>query len=75
MPTHTHTAPPVRTVAAARVVQQMGRDIIADMQRGELARLSDVELRDDIARSLFKNRHPALHAAMVQSVAVYGWLL
>lgn len=75
MPTNTNTFPPVRTVAGARVVQQIGRDLIADIQRGELDGLADVRLRDDIARSLFKNRYPAIHAAMVQSVAVYGWLL
>jgi hypothetical protein len=65
----------VRTVAAAKVVQTIVRDIIVDIQRGELAGLADLRLRDDLARSLLKNRHPALHAAMVQSVAVYGWLL
>jgi hypothetical protein len=75
MPTNTNTPPHVRTVVTAKIVQQMSRDLIVDIQRAELAGLSDLRLRDDIARSLFKNRYPAIHAAMVQSVAVYGWLL
>ena len=75
MPTNTNTALPVRTLAGARVVQRMGSDLIADIQRGELGERSDLRLRDDIARSVFKNRYPALHDAVVQSVAIYGWLL
>lgn len=76
MPTNTNTpAPRVRTWAGARATQTIARDILVDLQRGELAGIQDLELRDDIARSVFKNRHPALHAAMVESVERFGWLL